>query len=148
MDCKTAVAKDRPGGSPQPPLAGTTCGRPTTVTSMPASSRRLRDPLHVGHGHGLHQAVALVDVIDAETFALDLHELRGNLAGGIEAQRVGTRQEGLRLGEFLFGRAVLGEATDFGLEHIERLPGAIGAGRGAGHEQRGVLERDQALNTE
>ena len=107
-----------PAARDQPPLAGVTCGRPTTVTSMPASSMRLRDPLHVVHGHRLHQAVALVDVIDAEILDLDLHELRGDLAGGVEAQRVGTRQERLRLGELLLGRAVLRRGADFGLRAL------------------------------
>src|ERR1700674_575915 len=44
-----------------------------------AFEQALAHPLHVLHGDGVNQAVALVDLVDAEVVELDLHKLLGNL---------------------------------------------------------------------
>ena len=81
MDCKhepwKGVDPDRaPVSRPWPAV---TVGPADHRDQHAAVEQPLGDALHVGHGHGLDQAVALVDVIDAEIVELDLHELRGDL---------------------------------------------------------------------
>src|SRR6266851_6813552 len=100
-----------------------------------AVEQALRHPLHVGERHRIDEAVALVDVVDAEILELDLHELPGDLGRGVEAQRERALLIGLGLGELVLGRAGLGEATDFLFHHFERLAGAVAAGRRRGNEQ-------------
>ena len=134
--------------SRQPPLACVTAGLPTTVTSMLASSMRRADPLHVVHGHR----------VAPDRCACRCSRCRGPRAGSARAARRSwprcrsatqrTLEERLRLGELLLGGPGLGEAPNFRFHDFERLAGAVGAGGGAGHEQRRVVERNQALNTE
>src|SRR5215470_9436462 len=52
---------------------------PHNGDEKPAVQQALRHPLHVTERDGVNQAIASIDVIDAEIFELNLHQLSGNL---------------------------------------------------------------------
>ena len=108
-----------------------------------AVGQPLGDAARVLDRHGVDQAVALVDVVDAEILDLDLQELAGDLGRGVEAQRERALEVVLRLGELLLGRAFARHAADFRLDQLERLAGAVVAGLRAAGEQRGAVERQE-----
>src|SRR5262245_33583542 len=87
--------------------------------------------LGIRERHGVDQAGAALDIVDAEIVDLHLHELARESARGVEAERKGALEIGLGLGEFRLGRSVLGEAADFALDDVDGLPGGIGARRRA-----------------
>ena len=109
-----------------------------------AAEQASRGALGVGQGDALDQAVASCDVVDAEPVELDLHELRGDLGRGVEAQRIGTDQVGLGLGKLLQGRSVIGKPLKLVLDDGKRIGGAIGARRRRARDQRGVGKRRNA----
>ena len=74
----------------------------------------------------------------AEIVELKLHELAGDLARGIEIERVGAPEIGFGLGELFLGRTVGGEPRDLARDDFERLLGTIEArcGGAAGSVRR------------
>ena len=71
-----------------------------------AAEQALRDAADIVDGDRGDQVVPLVDVVDAEIVELDAEELVGDVAGGVEAERIAADQIALGLGELLLGRAV------------------------------------------
>ncbi len=57
--------------------------------------------LHLFQCHGLHEAVALFNIIDAEILLLQAEKLAGDCGIRGESQAIGAREIGLRLLEFL-----------------------------------------------
>src|SRR5258708_40336833 len=101
---------------------------------------------------GMIEAVTLADtkrvakrLLDAEIVELHLHELAGDLGGGVEPERVGALQIRLRVRHLLLERARFGEAMDLRLDDVDRLTGDRGAGGGAADQHGGVLEPAQAV---
>ena len=99
----------------------TPSGRPTTVTSSPPSSRRLATRLASAKRHGIDQAGAALDIVDAEIVELHLQQLAGDPVRGVEAERERALEVGLGLGELLLGRAFLGQAADLVLDDVDGL---------------------------
>ena len=77
-----------------------------------AVEQPLGHPLGVVERHRVDQGVAPLDIVDAEIVELHLHELRRDLGRGVEAEREGALEVGLRLGELLRGRALVGQHLD------------------------------------
>ena len=121
----------------------TPCGRPTTVTSMPPSSRRLAMRLVSSSVTASIKADRSIDVIDAEIVELHAHELVRDLGRGIEAKRERAFEVGLGLLELIRGRAFPSHARDLGLDHLDRVLGGVVAGGGAADMDRGMIEPEQ-----
>src|SRR4030081_360461 len=90
-------------------------------------------------GHGIDDGVALLDVVDGQLVELILQQCRGQLRRGVKRQHLRALQIGLGLIQLLLGRAILGHATDFLLDGVNGLAGAVGAGAGIYDEYRGVI---------
>src|SRR5581483_5804607 len=84
-------------------------------------------------------------IVDAEIVDLNLGQLRGNLAGGIQCERVRAFQVRLCCSKLLGSRAILGHSLDLALDDGESIGCAVGLRRGAAEHDGGTAEPDQAV---
>ena len=62
-----------------------------------AFEQALGDALGIVERDGIDHSAALVDVVHAQIVELDLHELGRDLGRGVETERIGPLEVGLRL---------------------------------------------------
>src|ERR1035437_6944400 len=130
-------------------LLGSAGGQPYRPTGHgdqhAAAIEALGYPPGVLDADGVDQTAAALDIVDAEIIDLDLRQLGGDLARGVERERIGALEERFRSRQLVGGRAVRGHALGLSFDDPKRVGGAVGARSGGADQHRGAPEPDQAV---